>query len=51
MTKNISISIEEEQLKYLDEIADINDRTRSGMISWLLKKFKEEDKEDAQRRV
>ena len=44
MTKNISITIEEEQLTYLDELADINGRSRSGMISWLIKKSQDEDK-------
>lgn len=37
MTKQISITIEEEQLAYLDELADINGRTRSSMLNWLLK--------------
>lgn len=43
MTKNISITIEEEQLNYIDELAEINRRTRSGMISWLIRKSQEED--------
>ncbi len=43
MTKQISITIDEEQLKYLDELADINGRSRSGMISWLIKKSQAED--------
>ena len=43
MTKNISITIEEEQLTYLDELADINGRSRSGMISWLIRRSQEED--------
>ena len=37
MTKQISITIEEERLKYLDEIAAINGRSRSSMLNWLLK--------------
>lgn len=37
MTKNISITIDQDLLEYLDELADINDRTRSGMISYLIK--------------
>ena len=37
MTKQISITIEEEQLKYLDELAEINGRSRSSMLNWLLK--------------
>ena len=44
MTKNISITLDEEQLEYLDELADINGRSRSGMISWLIRKCQEEDK-------
>lgn len=43
MTKNISITLDEEQLTYLDELADINGRSRSGMISWLIRKSQEED--------
>ena len=43
MTKNISITLEEEQLKYLDNLADINGRSRSGMISWLIRKSQDED--------
>ncbi len=37
MTKQISITIEEEQLNYLDELADLNGRSRSSMLNWLLK--------------
>lgn len=44
MTKNISITLEEDQLKYLDDLADINGRSRSGMISWLIKRSQDEDK-------
>lgn len=43
MTKNISVTIEEELLNYLDELADINGRSRSGMISWLIKQSMEQD--------
>ena len=43
MTKNISVTIEEDLLNYIDELADINGRTRSGMISWLIKQSKEQD--------
>lgn len=43
MTKNISVTIEEDLLNYLDELADINGRTRSGMIGWLIKQSKEQD--------
>lgn len=44
MTKNISITLNEELLSYLDELAKINGRTRSAMISWLIKKSYDEDK-------
>lgn len=44
MTKNISLTIEEEMLQYIDELADINGRSRSAMINWLIKKSYEEDK-------
>lgn len=44
MTKQISITIDEEQLTYLDEMADINSRTRSGMISYLIKQSMDQDK-------
>lgn len=44
MTKQISITIDEEQLKYLDDLADINGRSRSGMISWMIKKSQDQDK-------
>ena len=39
----ISITIEEELLKYLDELANINSRSRSSMISWLINRSKQED--------
>lgn len=41
---NISISIDRDLLKYVDEVADINGRTRSGMISWFLKQEQERDR-------
>ena len=44
MTKQISITIEEEQLTYLDELADINSRSRSGMISYLINQSMDQDK-------
>ena len=43
MTKNISITLDQDLLDYLDELADINDRTRSGMISYLIKQSYLED--------
>ena len=45
MTKNISVTIEEDLLDYLDELADINGRSRSGMISWLILNSKRADEE------
>ena len=45
MTKNISVTIEEELLNYIDELAEINGRTRSGMISWLIKQSKDQDED------
>lgn len=44
MTKQISITIEEDQLIYLDELAEINSRSRSGMISYLIKQSMDQDK-------
>ncbi len=43
MTRNISITLDDELLKYLDELAEINSRSRSSMISWLIKKSYDED--------
>lgn len=43
MTRNISITLDDELLKYLDELANINSRSRSSMISWLIKKSYDED--------
>ena len=42
---NISISIDKDLLKYVDDVAEINGRTRSGMIAWFLKQEQERDKE------
>ena len=44
MTKQISITIEEDQLNYLDELAVINRRSRSGMIGYLIKQSMDQDK-------
>ena len=43
MTKNISITIDQDLLEYLDKLADINGRTRSGMIAWIIAKEKAAD--------
>ena len=40
---NISISIDRDLLKYVDEVAEINGRSRSGMISWFLKQERQKD--------
>lgn len=45
MTKNISLTIDEDLLDYLDELADINGRSRSGMISWLILQSKRADED------
>ena len=45
MTRNISITLDDDLLKYLDELAEINSRSRSSMISWLIKKSYDEDKD------
>ena len=44
MTKQISITIDEEQLTYLDELAEINSRSRSSMISYLIKQSQDQDR-------
>lgn len=44
MTKQISITIDEEQLSYLDDLAEINSRSRSGMINYLIKQSMDQDK-------
>lgn len=43
MNKQISITIDDGLLHYIDEVAEINSRSRSGMIAWLIKKCQEED--------
>ena len=35
-----------EQLAYLDELAEINGRSRSGMLGWLLKMAQENDAQE-----
>ena len=44
MTKQISITIEEEQLNHLDDLAEMNSRSRSGMIGYLIKQSMDQDK-------
>ena len=43
-TKNISLTIDEELLAYVDELADINGRSRSSMISWMIRQQYDQDK-------
>ena len=43
-TKNISLTIDEELLAYVDELAAINDRSRSSMISWMIRQQYDQDK-------
>lgn len=44
MTKNISVTLEDAQIRYLDDLAAINGRSRSSMLNWLLKMAEAEDK-------
>lgn len=43
-TKNISLTIDEELLAYVDELAVINDRSRSSMVSWMIRQQYDQDK-------
>ena len=43
MTKNISLTIDDELIDYVDEIAEINGRSRSSMISWIILQSKRAD--------
>ena len=45
MTKNISVTIEEDLLNYLDDLAEVNGRSRSGMISWFILNSKRADED------
>ena len=42
-TKQISITLSEETLNYLEELAEINCRSRSGMIEFILQGEKHRD--------
>ena len=42
-TKQISLTLDQEILNYIDELATINSRSRSGMINWILAKEKAAD--------
>lgn len=41
MTKNISLTIDEELLKYLDDLAASQKRSRSAMVSIILEYMRE----------
>ena len=43
MKKPISITLDEDVLKYIDDLCDINYCKRSFMIEYLLRKAKEQD--------
>ena len=43
-TKNISLTIDEELLSYVDELADLNGRSRSSMINWMIRLQYDQDK-------
>ena len=42
-TTQISLTLNSELLKYIDELASLNDRSRSSMINWILNKEKQSD--------
>lgn len=44
MTKNISITLDEDLINYIDDIAVINGRTRSNTIAWFIKMEMARDK-------
>lgn len=45
MTKPITITLDQELIDYIDEIAAINCRTRSAMIAWIIAKEKKADED------
>lgn len=42
-TVNISITLDQDLLAYIDELSLINDRSRSSMIAWIIRKKKAAD--------
>ena len=42
-TKQISLTLDQEILNYIDELSTLNSRSRSGMINWILAKEKAAD--------
>ena len=49
MTKTISITLDKELRQYVDDLAEINGRSRSSMISFIIKKFEYLDKLEARK--
>lgn len=49
MTKTISITLDTELIKYVDDQAELNSRSRSSMISFIIKKFEYLDKLEARK--
>lgn len=49
MTKTISITLDTELIQYVDELAELNSRSRSSMISFIIKKFEYLDKLEARK--
>ena len=45
-SRPISVVMPQELLEYLDEIAEINNKSRSEMIRSLIEDFKKEDEKD-----
>ena len=42
-TVNISITLDADLLAYVDELSLINERSRSSMIAWIIRKEKASD--------
>ena len=42
-TVNISITLDADLLAYIDKLSLINERSRSGMIAWIIRKEKAAD--------
>ena len=42
-TVNISITLDADLLAYIDELSLINERSRSSMIAWIIRKEKASD--------
>ena len=49
MTKTISITLDTELIQYVDDLAELNSRSRSSMISFIIKKFEYLDKLESRR--